>query len=289
MLFPLTLTCTDDTIIERSIEMSLAGIGGLLAGIGGIGSSIGSLFGLGYNHWLNKKMMRREDTAISRAAADMERAGLSKTLAAGNAASTGQPIKIGAQDMPNLAGPIHEAIAGAKGIVETQLMKEQVKAQELKNDFNEKWAPLKLRQESVKAAVDEKTMKDRIYGVHLASKGKMLQNRIKKADYLLKRKGLRQADVDYVKSMLQAKMLKKENMYKLSNLEIDLLAKELALDATQWDLDLSRSLRMRTGDKRPELNTMVGTIAEAFRGLDPNVEGEWNKRPTRVRSRFQTE
>lgn len=68
---------------------------------GGILSAVGNAVtsGLNYNlqkqqfdyqKQLNQQMMQREDTAVQRRAADLEAAGLSKTLAAGGAASSQQ-------------------------------------------------------------------------------------------------------------------------------------------------------------------------------------------------------
>jgi len=60
-----------------------AGAGAAAAG----GNLLSSLFTSRYQKKLNQKVMQREDNAVQRRAADMQAAGLSKTLAAGSPAS----------------------------------------------------------------------------------------------------------------------------------------------------------------------------------------------------------
>jgi len=87
----------------------------------------------------NEALMRegwgREDTAVQRQAADMEAAGLSKTLAAGGGASSGSPIRV--EPLKSNAGQVaKQAMEGAawtKNIAQTEaqnkLIAEQTKTQ----------------------------------------------------------------------------------------------------------------------------------------------------------------
>lgn len=72
-------------------------IAGVIGGIGSIGVDIWNAIQAGeQKDWERKKyqeMLAREDSAVQRRALDMKAAGLSKTLAAGGAASTSMPIK----------------------------------------------------------------------------------------------------------------------------------------------------------------------------------------------------
>lgn len=80
----------------------------------------GGLIQSGMNYHMQKKMLKwqkrqqminwwREDNAVTRRSLDLERAGLSKTLAAGGAAQTGPVVKT---EAPQLKG-IPEAVQGA--------------------------------------------------------------------------------------------------------------------------------------------------------------------------------
>lgn len=58
------------------------------SGLSDLLNTAGSLFNYGYNKWLQKEQWKREDSAIQRRIADLEAAGLSKTLAGGGASSS---------------------------------------------------------------------------------------------------------------------------------------------------------------------------------------------------------
>lgn len=58
------------------------------SGISDLLNTAGSLFNFGYNKWLQKEQWKREDSAIQRRVADLENAGLSKTLAGSGASSS---------------------------------------------------------------------------------------------------------------------------------------------------------------------------------------------------------
>jgi len=84
---------------------AMTGIGGAL---GGVGSIIGAVSNIGIqkknyeleklaqetNVALQKQTWQREDNAVQRCTADMKAAGFNPVLAAGQAASTGSPIRL---------------------------------------------------------------------------------------------------------------------------------------------------------------------------------------------------
>ncbi len=71
-------------------------IGTIIGGLAGLGQSAinysAQMQNLNYQKDLQKQIFAREDNAVQRRAADLEKAGLSKTLAAGDAAGAGQVV-----------------------------------------------------------------------------------------------------------------------------------------------------------------------------------------------------
>lgn len=72
-------------MLAKGFKMSFATIS---SGISDLLNTAGSLFNYGYNKWLQREQWKREDTAIQRRVADLEKAGLSKTLAGSGASSS---------------------------------------------------------------------------------------------------------------------------------------------------------------------------------------------------------
>ncbi len=58
------------------------------SGLSDLFNTAGSLFNYGYNKWLQREQWNREDSAIQRRVADLEKAGLSKTLVGSGASSS---------------------------------------------------------------------------------------------------------------------------------------------------------------------------------------------------------
>jgi len=82
------------------------------------------------NEGLMREAWAREDNAVQRQAADMEAAGLSKTLAAGGGAAAGSPIKLDSLEAShNVAGQAFAAMAAQKSIAQTAAQTELTKAQ----------------------------------------------------------------------------------------------------------------------------------------------------------------
>jgi len=87
----------------------------------------------------NEELMReawaRDDTAIQRQAADMEAAGLSKTLAAGGGAASSNAIKLEPLEAShNVAGQAMDAMMAKKSIAQTEAQTQVTKAQARKEN-----------------------------------------------------------------------------------------------------------------------------------------------------------
>lgn len=72
-------------MLAKGYYMSFATVS---SGLSDLFNTAGSLFNYGYNKWLQREQWNREDTAIQRRVADLEKAGLSKTLAGSGASSS---------------------------------------------------------------------------------------------------------------------------------------------------------------------------------------------------------
>lgn len=133
----------------------LAGFGGLLSGVGNFISN-GMNFGLQVDqrNWERRKyeeMLRREDTATQRRAADLEAAGLSKTLAAGSAAGTSQVMKTTLPQMGKMDNPVALFL----------------EAQQMKKNIEQTQAEINLKNASAMKASKETEWIDRINGLDL--------------------------------------------------------------------------------------------------------------------------
>jgi hypothetical protein len=119
-----------------------------LSSLTGIGSSVANVVAqqqnLNYQKWAQQQTWNREDTAVQRRAADLSAAGLSKTLAAGSAASTSSPISTSAPQIKGLQESVFAALQGmqmkknfAQTDAQTALLKQQARSLELDNQVKE--------------------------------------------------------------------------------------------------------------------------------------------------------
>jgi len=85
---------------------------------------------LAYQRRLQKKMFAREDTAVQRRAADLRKAGLSQTLAAGGGAQAGPVVSTQAPQVEGFGiGGLLDITAKVTDILKTQELTENIKAQ----------------------------------------------------------------------------------------------------------------------------------------------------------------
>jgi len=87
------------------------------------GNFLSDLLNRKYNRKLQQTIFDREDNAVQRRAADLEAAGLSKTLAAGGGANAGQAIKLDSVNFEG--GAVEAALKGAKNAGDIAVSREQ--------------------------------------------------------------------------------------------------------------------------------------------------------------------
>jgi len=160
---------------------------GLLPGITGAvevgGGLLGSIFGARAQNKLQKKQWAREDNAVQRRARDLEKAGLSKTLAAGGAAQAGPAIHAssGIDQLTGIPSKLGQAGRNYVGMQQNMQQTAQTKAQ---TRIVEAEASLK---ESEAAIMKKKAMNE----VYTINKEGGLEQSYQESDWTLQEQELR--------------------------------------------------------------------------------------------------
>ncbi|MBA7557978.1 hypothetical protein ES705_50764 [subsurface metagenome] len=115
--------------IKKSL---LPGLGSVIGGAGGIAGAIANLLSQKKTREqqlaLQERAWEREDTAVQRRAADLEMAGLSKTLAAGGGAYSMVPIQVKAPQIAEGAAgaAVQSALGVQSGVLNLMQQKKQI-------------------------------------------------------------------------------------------------------------------------------------------------------------------
>lgn len=166
---------TLDAAQDVKTSVAGAGFGSTLSNIGSAVSALATLAQTGYNIYnsdrnyklqvaqnaqnldLYRESLEREDNAVQRRAADLEAAGLSKTLAAGASASTMSPIQLKAAQHDDIKLQVAEALqqsqAFAMGIESLKQAKAETRVAE--NEANNIDKKNELLNEEIKQAKEE--------------------------------------------------------------------------------------------------------------------------------------
>lgn len=195
--------------------------------LGGISAGVNiaqGLFNMGSQAWQNHKNQenmeetwRREDSAVQRRAADLEAAGLSRTLAAGSAASSSAPIRMEAPQLkldPLQAKQQAEMNEFQKMSMEKQLMSMDAqisrtrqqealdKAQEdkVRQDiaWNDQFNPEKLTEKQLKNQFNNETFQNRVDTVAANKNIAELKTAVMNAEIKLKEKLGARADAQSI-------------------------------------------------------------------------------------------
>lgn len=233
----------------------LSGILSAVTGVASAGAGIANTV-LGFKNYdymkdMQQEAWKREDTAVQRRMADLEAAGLSKTLAAGSGASTSGPIRLEApQVSEGIAESIPKAISQAAAVTQmmrqrkeidqtaaqTKLLEAQTTKAQAETDFMRSNNPQILQRQELENVKLSRTLEDSIKSLNLD----------------VQRKGFEQTQQEYTKRLNAAKVSDAEwrNTLQVMNREniglgIDLkkkslLAKDLTMKYQEYVNDLKR-------------------------------------------------
>lgn len=201
---------------------------------------------------------QREDNAIQRRAADLEAAGLSKTLAAGSAAQTSTPIKPDTPQMSDIVGSgvnkaaaVLDMIQQKANIAKTeaenraiQLQMDKTRSetigQDLSNAFSASANPLKKSGIELDVALNTATNPIKIEQMVLDNKIKGVEKSIKEAEEKIKQIAIPREAVALAKDKVDL-IAKNQG---LSVTEKDLVSKQIAIELAQHDYDWFRRNRI---------------------------------------------
>lgn len=188
----------------------------------------------------------REDNAVQRRAADLEAAGLSKTLAAGSAAQSSGPIRTDAPqiqglDMAQMAINLMRMKADvSKTYAETEMIKQQ-------GALAAASAASQIQEKEYKAEINPLTIQQAKNQIEIQGLNKSLM----KLDQAVKALDIKKSDIEVVKKQIEAEISGK---YSMKMAELEAIAKRMAVDIeqtrrdeAQWNLSKYKQLGYPTG------------------------------------------
>ena len=235
-------------------------------------SGVGNLILGGLTNAQNQRnwetQMSREDTAIQRRAADMKAAGLSQTLAAGNAAQSSAPIRLEAPQIkmnPVLAYQEAKKNTLSMKAAETEIMRQKadisrtmaqtayINAQKRKAEQGIEFAgemnPLKLAQQRTENQFNQRTLENRISYVASHATVEQLTIENKRMDTLLKNAGIKRMQVQNVVDSARAvlygintKNMSDENARAAELHKLNMAKGETQLDTLAIELEAKKRL-----------------------------------------------
>jgi len=266
-----------------------------ITGVASAGTGIANTV-LGFKNYNYMKDMQqeawsREDTAVQRRMADLQAAGLSKTLAAGSGASTSGPIRLDApQISEGIAESIPKAISQAAAVTQmmrqrkeidqtaaqTKLLEKQADKAQAEIDFMRENNPQRVTAADLENQKNAGLVKNVIKNLELDVQRKGWEQTLQSANSRLKNAQV--SDAEW-KNTLQ--MLRQEREFNAFSVEKqNLIAKQVAIDRARIGVqDSQRNLEIYKDTGAPS-NQALGQFfnlgsagAQALKGLFNSFKG----------------
>lgn len=221
----------------------------------------------------------REDNAVQRRAADLEAAGLSKTLAAGGAAQTSAPVHLDAAQHEQVNGVPQRAQAVLPDLgdiirasMSTDASIQQSTAQAHLADMQANRVEEERKGLSIENAVKEDQLRQN------------LEN--SRRDYLIKgnqvESGKQEVDQAKLKTIMDQIRASIAQKYAMDDAQVENLARHIAAEVNQHDLDLSKIWGLRSSDHPdPYFNTAnatKGALSEQYNQLSTKLSQDMERK-----------
>lgn len=242
----------------------------------------------------------REDNAVQRRASDLENAGLSKTLAAGSAASASGPIQLQTPEMrqenpyktqaeglrrssESIAGAMN-AIQMSANINQTQKATELMDAQKNKTDaetaFMNDINPLRTDAQRIQNSINEKVdyYKRQQEMAQLNQRWSDSERQISQTQLNNQRReiewyGIQRAELEVIRQQIENDTAE----LNLSNREIDYLRNQVALDLARHNLGVYKRTGMSSGSGGGWPRAMAEAGTSAAQAAGQFIEGRSNR------------
>lgn len=274
----------------------LSGAGNAAAGLGGLFSSFGNLRlqkkNLAYQKQIQQQIFDREDNAVQRRSADLEAAGLSKTLAAGGAAQAGAVVKTTAPQLEGFGEHAAKIAQAPKAFLEAQaskraisktvaeeeairknleLMDTQIAGKKLENDFMAKSNPMKLQEDSIALMYSEQLKQEQLNKLIRENTKLDSDTALQDVNARLKSSQITESQLQIIRQRLENDFFKNKTV---PLAEKELLAKQLALELADtllegntWNLEWYKDKGMPIGSSLNPLQQATGQISNVISGM----------------------
>lgn len=268
--------------------MSILGtIGNIVGGVAGWSQGQQNLKmqrdNLDWQKYVQGVTWNREDNAVQRRAQDLQNAGLSKTLAAGDGANAGSVVQTTAPQDKTL-----ESVVNGLGIMRQMAETNKVNQEALNLNMQNKYTEGKIKSLEVQDAYTKaKTMltNDNIalLGVDTRYKESMISKANAETDKILMDKGYTIAQINYIRQLTQKAQYDTdiaETKYKLDSKELSLFETRKQIMEAQLTKQLldNESQRMENIYMR-NINEHMGTSTSGYvdKVLGSSVKGLFSK------------
>lgn len=182
-----------------------------------------------YQKGLQERMFEREDNAAQRRAADLQAAGLSKTLAAGSAAQAGPVVKT---DVPQMASKGREmAMQTGQQTMALALDIARARADITKTMADTEVSRQTARKVGLDADYQSDTYQERVLAGNLVLDEKQADIANKRLDVIISQNRIQLQEIDKIKSQLAVDAAR----LGLDQKQLDIAAKQIAIDNLKYN------------------------------------------------------